>query len=258
MISVVTITYNNFSELQETLNSIQGVQEIESVVINGGSCEESKELLSHYSGTVVNELDEGISDAFNKGFRSSRGQAVAYLNSGDILLDPEYYVWANRVFLEDPSVAFTYSDLLFVDSIAGVITMKPRGQKEINLGEGMPFPHPTMVVRREIFEQIGGFSKDFKIAMDFDFVVKLLSAGYRGVYYPHATVKMDGSGISTARELQGIMECKTSLEAHGQFSGVNRKGFKKRLLIYRIRNGIKSVLGKNALRFVKNIKTKLK
>ena len=258
MISVATITYNNFIELKASLDSIRNAQNIESVVINGGDSIDSFSLLSQHQGTVVNESDDGISDAFNKGFRYSKGQAVTYLNSGDLLLDPEYYLWADRVFTEDPSVGFVYSDIIFDDPILGKYFMKPRGRDASDLGAGMPFPHPSMIVRREIFEQIGGFSEDYKISMDFDFVVRLLGAGHRGLYYPHATVMMDGAGVSSTREIQGIMECKRSLESNGHFYGQIRRDFELRLLNYRIRTGIKRLLGNTGLKLIKTLKNKLK
>jgi GT2 family glycosyltransferase len=253
MISVVTITYNNYLELKSTLNSLHDLQNIQSVVINGGRDEDSLQLLSHHAGVTVTEPDEGISDAFNKGIRHSTGDAIAFLNSGDILIDREYYIWADRVLAEDPNIAFTFSDIRFIDPIAGEVTMKARGRNDVILGEGMPFPHPSMVVRREIFEKIGGFSKEYKIAMDFEFVTRLIAAGHRGSYYPQATVKMDGSGISTSKELPGILECKKALIAHGLFTGKNEICFESRLRNYRIREWVKRFFGDTALRMLKNL-----
>lgn len=257
MISVVTITFNNLSELRTTLESLKDISEVESVVINGGTEKEALSYLASHSGMVVNEQDQGISDAFNKGVRHAKGNAIAFLNSGDILLDREYYLWASRVLQEDPSVDFVYSDIIFSDPVAGELLMKPRGKGGVDLGEGMPFPHPSMVVRREIFDRIGGFSMDYKIAMDFDFVVRLIGAGCRGVYYPHATVKMDGSGVSTARELPGIMECKKSLLQHGFFTE-NQLSFEKRLRNYQIRSWLKNTFGNHLLKLFKTLKSKLK
>jgi GT2 family glycosyltransferase len=258
VISVVTITYNNYKELVSTLESIKGVENIESVVINGGSSVDSFELLKSHAGVVVNEKDEGISDAFNKGWRHSKGDAVAFLNSGDQLIDREYYSWANRVLMEDPTIAFTYSDIVFVDAMSGEMVMKARGRSREDLGKGMPFPHPSMVVRREIFDQIGGFSKKFKIAMDFDFVVRLLVAGHRGAYYPHATVKMDGAGVSTAKEFEGIQECKNSLMQHSEFHGKVAADYKSRIFRYRVRNSLKKVFGNQVLGLLKSLKSKIK
>jgi glycosyltransferase involved in cell wall biosynthesis len=258
MISVVTITFNNCHELRETLGTLENVSNIESIVINGGSSQDSFDLLKFYIGTVVNEKDEGISDAFNKGWKYSKGQAVAYLNSGDLLLDKEYYAWADRFLLENSDIDFVYSDIIFNDPIVGELKMKPRGKNRNDLGKGMPFPHPSMVVRLETIQKIGGFSKNFKIAMDFDFVVRLLVGGYRGVYYPHSTVKMDGCGISTQREYQGIQECKKSLMQHGEFVGAVRLDYEARVRNYRLRKGVHTIFGNTILKAFKKLKKKLK
>ena len=67
MISVITVTYNNYDDLHRTLNSLKNVDGIESVVVNGGDCNKTKKLLSNYDGIAISEPDKGISDAFNKG-----------------------------------------------------------------------------------------------------------------------------------------------------------------------------------------------
>jgi GT2 family glycosyltransferase len=254
MISVVTITFNNFSELKDTLASLSGVPSIESVVINGGSDSASVDYLTSHSGVVLNEKDEGSSDAFNKGIRLSTGLGVAFLNSGDTLIDSQYYAWAERALVEDSTLGFIYSDLTLVDGGGHELRMAPRGKGIDTLGKGLPFPHPTLVVRREIFQQIGGFSKDYKIAMDFDFVVRLLGAQHRGLYYPHSTVRMDGSGISVANEWRGIEECRRSLFDHSLFTEINRRDFSKRVRNYKIRQVLKKIFGEKALRFLKKLK----
>ena len=67
MISVITVTYNNYNDLHRTLASLEKVVGIESVVVNGGECEKTKKLLSNFDGIAISEPDKGISDAFNKG-----------------------------------------------------------------------------------------------------------------------------------------------------------------------------------------------
>ena len=67
MISVITVTYNNYNDLLRTLHSLKNVDDIESVVVNGGDCNKTKKLLSNYDGIAISEPDKGISDAFNKG-----------------------------------------------------------------------------------------------------------------------------------------------------------------------------------------------
>jgi len=83
MISIITITYNNYEGLKRTLSSIPSYNFIESVVVNGGTDKSTLEYLSSYRGKVINEKDEGIADAFNKGITKSSGDAIMFLNSGD-------------------------------------------------------------------------------------------------------------------------------------------------------------------------------
>ena len=65
MISVITVTYNNYEDLHRTLASLEKVEGIENVVVNGGDCEKTKEYLRDFNGITISEPDNGISDAFN-------------------------------------------------------------------------------------------------------------------------------------------------------------------------------------------------
>ena len=73
MISVITVTYNNYYDLQRTLASLEQVEGIENVVVNGGDCEKTKKLLHDFKGIAISEPDKGISDAFNKGVSLASG-----------------------------------------------------------------------------------------------------------------------------------------------------------------------------------------
>ena len=81
MISVITVTYNNYDDLHRTLNSLKNVDGIESVVVNGGDCNKTKKLLSNYDGIAISEPDNGISDAFNKGGPRSARRNQSQRNS---------------------------------------------------------------------------------------------------------------------------------------------------------------------------------
>ena len=96
MISVITVTYNNYDDLHRTLHSLKNADGIESVVVNGGHCEKTKKLLKNFDGISISEQDNGISDAFNKGVTHATGENVMFLNSGDILLSPDYLKEAEK------------------------------------------------------------------------------------------------------------------------------------------------------------------
>ena len=125
MISVITVTYNNYDGLQRTLHSLKNVDGIESVVVNGGDCNKTKKLLKNFDGISISEPDNGISDAFNKGVTHATGENVMFLNSGDVLLSPDYLQEAEKIIDFNPEISFVHSDSLFEDRLSGIIYMEP-------------------------------------------------------------------------------------------------------------------------------------
>jgi GT2 family glycosyltransferase len=250
MISVVTITFNNPDELVATLGSLEGAPGVESVVVNGGRPIPEPNTLKRPPGPIIQEKDEGISDAFNKGIRASTGVAVAFLNSGDLLLDSGYYAAAEKRLVDDPSIDFVHADMEFIDQWVGAYRMKPRLNLQA-LGAGMPFLHPTMVVRKTVFDRIGGFSTDYKIAMDYDFVLRFMKSGANGAYIDRLVVRMDGRGVSSTREPAAFKECERSLRSNDLYSFRNRLALEQRRLRFHLREAIRKAGALDLLRKIK-------
>lgn len=209
-LSIVTITFNNYDELKKTLESVPHSPELEVVVINGGQCEKTRNYLQeHPEFRSLSEPDRGIADAFNKGYKLAQGEYILFLNSGDYLVDARYVKWLENADHAD----FYYGAILFDDFEYGRIPIYPHGK---NIGWGMPYPHQTLAVRREVFERIGGFSLEYKVGMDYDFVCRMLKAGFKGLEYKEAPiVLMDGSGISRTREVLCLREYFQALRSSG-------------------------------------------
>jgi GT2 family glycosyltransferase len=130
-------------------------------------------------------------------------------------------------------VAFVHSNLILFDSIGTKLYMKP---SFCNLGRGLPYLHPTMIVRKSVFDQIGLFNKNYKIAMDFDFIVRLEQKGYKGFYInDKAAVKMEGSGRSVEQELDAIKECYKSLKQNDSLNVKNSFGMIIRFVLFFLR-----------------------
>ena len=216
MISIITVTYNNFDDLYRTLSSLEKIDGIEKVVVNGGECAKTKKFLSDFDGIAISEPDKGISDAFNKGVYQANGENVMFLNSGDVLLSPDYLKEAEKIMKFNPEISFVHSDLVFEDRISGDIrltALQPFFFKAPPLGRGMPYHHQSMIVRKKVFEKTGLFKLRYKISMDFDWVCRLHKKGLGGFYWnKEPVVKMDGGGISALKEHLVIWESLQALK----------------------------------------------
>jgi glycosyltransferase involved in cell wall biosynthesis len=234
MISIVTITFNNFDELIKTINSVKNPSGMQHIVINGGSCEKTLKYLSEeFKGISLNEPDKGIADAFNKGLQLASGDSILFLNSGDILIDSNYLQIADNILINNPKIDFVHSNIVFEDSLIGKTIFKPTFR---SLGKGMPFYHQTMIVRKSIFDEVGSFDLSYSIAMDFDFVVRMFKKKFNNSFYVNKEfILMDGYGISSTQEQNSIEQCKRSLIENQMFDLRNKLGFLERVCLYKIR-----------------------
>ena len=213
LLSIVTITFNNFEDLLHTIESVRDLENCEHIIINGGNCLKTLEYLKNFSGKSISEPDQGISDAFNKGINLSTGDAIIMLNSGDILLDRTYPSRACQILDQDPLIDFVHADLIFEDKLIGPYIMRPLRSKNSlypNIGRGMPYRHQSMVVRKEVFDRVGLFNLDY-ISSDYDWICKWelsLKKSSGKAYYSHGVpvIKMDGGGISSTQESKIILE----------------------------------------------------
>jgi glycosyltransferase len=252
MLSIITLTYNNFDDLKETLASLPKDDLIESIVVNGGNDSHTYEFLKTYKGKVINEKDEGIADAFNKGIRISSGDAIMFLNSGDVLTDPAYPSEAYSILKKNKDIHFVHSNILFLDSLGAELFMKP---SFCNPGRGLPYLHPTMIVRKSVFDEIGMFNTDYKIAMDFDFVVRLTKKGYKGFYKEgNAVVKMEGTGKSANEEWAAIKECYASLKQNDFLTIKNFVGLSERVTLFLLRKLLVNIGAGSFLKSLKKLK----
>ena len=211
-ISVITAVYNSRETISAALESALGQLDanIELVVIDGGSTDGTLEVLGSYSDrldVLVSEPDRGIYDALNKGIQRASGDVVGFLHSDDLLADPGVLSRIAAAFA-DPEVDAVYGDLLYVrkdDSDQVVRYWRSGVFSGRRLGWGWMPPHPTLYVRRKAYEQHGLFDTSFRIAADYDFILRLLGRDkVRVRYIPEVLVKMRVGGASN-RSLRNIV-----------------------------------------------------
>lgn len=206
-ISVITATYNCEKTLRTTLESIaaQTHPEIEHLVMDGGSTDHTMALVNAWTAHTVSsesEKDKGIYDALNKGIAKASGEIVGFLHADDVLQDAHVLEKIAKAF-EDPSILAVYGDLVYVSQydLTRVIrtwTSSPFHLQQLRDG-WMP-PHPTFYARRSLYERLGGFDLQYKIASDYDNMLRLLRGpdgrGIRTAYIPDVLVRMRTGGVS--------------------------------------------------------------
>jgi len=170
--------------------------------VDGLSTDKTVEVLAARRDAInvlISEKDSGIYNALNKGMRSCTGDVVGFLHADDVLANPTVLGQIARAF-GDPSVDVVYGDLLYVSKTnvqQKVRYWRAGAFSRAELGKGWMPPHPTMYVRRALYERIGGFDESYRIAADYDCVLRVFKReNLRAAYIPEVLVKMRVGGIS--------------------------------------------------------------
>ena len=210
-ISVVTAVYNRHRTVGEAIKSVlsQSYSAVELIVIDGASTDDTLAVLEIYRSrlsVLISELDQGIYDALNKGIKYATGDVVGFLHADDVFENSEVLAKIATAF-QDPSIDAVYGDLVYVrhDDINQVIRYWKSGHyDDAALSRGWMPPHPTFYVRRSVYERLGGFDTRYRIAADYDTILRFLAVGkIRAAYIPDVLVRMRAGGVSN-RSLKTI------------------------------------------------------
>ena len=205
-ISIITISYNSSKTISETIQSVvkQNYEDLEYIVIDGQSTDNTDEIIRSYSysGKItkyINEKDNGIYDAMNKGITHATGDIIGFLNADDIYAKNNVLKKVSQIFKkEDPDSC--YGDLVYVDSkhTNHVIRYWKSDYYNIrNFYLGWMPPHPTFFVKRSIFLKHGLFNTDLTIASDYELMIRFLNKNRISTHYiPEVLVKMRAGGVS--------------------------------------------------------------
>ncbi|MEO6898229.1 MAG: glycosyltransferase family 2 protein [Caldimonas sp.] len=225
-ISVVTATWNSAATVADTLASInaQTHPDVEQIIVDGGSTDATLDIVEAKGqrvAAVLSERDEGIYDAMNKGLKLARGEVVGLLNSDDFLASPDVLAKIAEAFA-DPSVDAVYGDLCYVrqNMPSQIVRYWHSGPfRSGSFARGWAPPHPTLYVRRELFDRVGGFDLAYSLAADFELMVRLFEVHrVRVRYLPMVMVRMRMGGASN-KSLRNIVhqnrEIWRALHHHG-------------------------------------------
>ncbi len=189
-ISIVTPSFGQGHFLERTLYSVvnQNYPSLEYFVQDGGSTDETVEVLRRFEGSLtgwVSEPDDGQGDAINRGFAHTSGEIMAYLNSDDLLL-PGALAYVARYFATHPDVDVVYGHRVMIDEHdrqVGIQVLPPHDDEELAMLDFVP--QETLFWRRTAWEAAGGqIDPSLRFAVDWDLLLRMRDTGAKMVRLP--------------------------------------------------------------------------
>lgn len=209
VISIITATYNSANTVRDTFKSVllQNNTNFEYIVVDGGSKDGTVDIIREYESLFggrmkwISEPDRGIYDAMNKGIGMATGDVVGLLNSDDFYTSSDILARVEAAFSDD-CIDAVYGDIHFVhDSnlkkCVRYYSSKPFHRRWMRFGF-MP-AHPSFYCRRSVYEKYGAFELSYKVAADFECLLRLIFIHrIKTKYLPLDFVTMRTGGASTS------------------------------------------------------------
>jgi len=198
------VSYNSEKTIIDTIESVmnQNYSKIEYIVIDGNSTDGTVELLKSYGDNIdilISEPDNGIWDALNKGIKNASGDLIGFVHSDDILASSTIIEeLVNKIKSENADAI--YGDLNYVDAENTLKIIRRWHSGNYNRSKlkfGWMPPHPTLYVKRFVYEKFGNYDESFGTAADYEFMIRVFYKNYVScTYLPQVIVNMKMGGIS--------------------------------------------------------------
>jgi glycosyltransferase involved in cell wall biosynthesis len=220
LVSIITVVRNAYTTISRTIDSArtQSYTHLELIVIDGASTDGTLDIIRRRESDIdlwISEPDRGIADAFNKGIALASGEFIALVNADD-WIEPAHVARSIEV-LRVSSCDFTFGNLMFHDRddhpMYSVMGDEHYG---LRLRHAMPaINHPTIVCRRALYVRNGLFDLHYRIAMDYEWLLRNHSRGAVGRYIPDLTSHMGAGGVSQRHMRASLLEVRRASIAYG-------------------------------------------
>ncbi len=211
-VSIITVCFNSAGTVEDTIRSVceQEYEPVEHVIVDGGSTDGTVEIVKRHNGRIkkfISEPDEGIYDAMNKGLHLAQGEVIAFLNADDVYAAPTVVPDVVAALHADHTDG-VYGDLVYVGrrNTNRIVRYWRAGEYQPRaFHSGWVPPHPTFFCRRALYHEFGGFNPRYRIAGDFELMLRLIEKYRIHVQYiPKPFVRMRAGG--RANTLRGIIQ----------------------------------------------------
>ena len=226
-VSLILTTYNSKENLRKTLESIknQDYPNLEVVIKDGGSTDGTLDVIREYEGRISHKLtweskkDSGIYDAMNQGYELATGDILAFFND-KFLMDNAVNLMVEQLHREEKEkkkqLCGIHADLVYAEEDKIVRSWKMgRG----NIRQGWMPGHPTLYLRRKIYEEYGLYRTDLRISADYELMIRFLKERENELaYLPRTIISMYYGGTSNeglGSYLQSLKEGHQALKING-------------------------------------------
>lgn len=208
-ISVITVTFYSGKTVRDTIESVlqQSWHEVDYIIVDGASTDDTLSIAKEYVPKsdgrmrIVSEPDKGIYDAMNKGLQMASGDVVGFLNSDDYFTSDDVLERVAETF-QDENVDAVYGDVHYVSPNDTTKRMRYYSSRFFSrplMRFGFMPAHPSFYCKRSIYAEYGGFDISYRIAADFENLLRLIYVNrIRTCYINKDFVTMRAGGISNA------------------------------------------------------------
>lgn len=231
LFTIVTACKDAADTIAATLESVAGqtCQDLEHLIVDGASHDDTCARVRAAANERVRLLsapDSGVYEAFNRGLAAARGEWIAFLAADDVYADAEVLARVREAAAQHPQTDLFHGDLDFVDA-GGRVVGRWRHRREqgyAGLAVRNVIAHPTVFARRGLFEQVGSFDATYKVAGDYEHLLRCWRAGARFLHVPAVLVHMRPGGLSHRAHLRcGAEVFRAAHAATGAWWGPTRQ-----------------------------------
>lgn len=191
-LSIIIANYNYGRFIEEAILSVlnQKTDEIELIIIDGGSSDNSLEIIKKYEDNIaywISEPDKGQSDAFNKGFGKAKGEYLTWLNADDFLMPNSLSKIIQVIKKQDKNYKWFSADTIFInnENKIGKCYCGLDYSHKLLLNGNIEVGGPSSFFHKDLFKKCGNFDLNMKFSMDTDLWERFVNKGY---VYKHINI----------------------------------------------------------------------
>ncbi|WP_343304442.1 glycosyltransferase family 2 protein [Chitinophaga niabensis] len=202
LVTVITVVFNGEASIERTIKSVaeQKTPEIEYIIVDGASRDNTVKIIRQYEQVVdywISEKDKGIYNAMNKGATYASGKYITFLNADDtmkmnylqtftsLIQDKDYFSCGVKMIYNNKTINWVPFNIIPAHN-----TFFWR----------MPLPHPGLMVKKTVFDELGGFNEKYRYAADYDFILRLVKK-YNGIFSDKVMIDFYMGGASSNKAI---------------------------------------------------------